>query len=411
MRLTNQVRIETDEEILDKLGYATNKLWNTANYLTRQKYEKDKTFLWYFDYCKQLKNNFWYKQLPSQTAQAILQKLDGSYRSWLKLRKSNEKAHIPGFRKKNSIFIIPVKYQQLQYIKEDSLLRMPLSKRFREENKIQNKFLFLKLLFPLKWNGKIKYVELFKRNNKWLASITVEITEPKRTESSKSMSIDLGIKNLATCFTPGKSIIYKGSEVLAVQRYFNKEIAKTDKTLSTQEKDRSKKLTILHSKKKKQTKHAIHSLSKSIIAFAKENNIGKILLGDIRNIRKDKHFNKNSSQKLHSWLFGQLTQQLEYKAELAGIQILKVSERGTSRTCSGCGIIRKANRKYRGLYVCNNCNLKINADINGAINIYKMYQGINEPVVAAMAQPVVVQLWNKHNWMRQNSSKGRNLAL
>jgi transposase len=35
--------------------------------------------------------------------------------------------------------------------------------------------------------------------------------------------------------------------------------------------------------------------------------------------------------------------------------------------------MRKRNRKTRGLYICNKCGLKINADVNGAVNILRKY--------------------------------------
>lgn len=50
-----------------------------------------------------------------------------------------------------------------------------------------------------------------------------------------------------------------------------------------------------------------------------------------------------------------------------------VNEKSTSKTCSGCSKVLKRNRKTRGLYVCNECGLKINADVNGAANILDKY--------------------------------------
>ncbi|MHA1476516.1 MAG: zinc ribbon domain-containing protein, partial [Promethearchaeota archaeon] len=37
--------------------------------------------------------------------------------------------------------------------------------------------------------------------------------------------------------------------------------------------------------------------------------------------------------------------------------------------CSHCGIIKKSNRKHRGLYVCSECGLVLNADVNASKNI------------------------------------------
>ncbi len=60
---------------------------------------------------------------------------------------------------------------------------------------------------------------------------------------------------------------------------------------------------------------------------------------------------------------------LEYKAKMVGITVVLVSEAYTSQQCSGCGIMKKNNRKSRGLYLCSSCGLRLNADHNAAINI------------------------------------------
>jgi len=54
-----------------------------------------------------------------------------------------------------------------------------------------------------------------------------------------------------------------------------------------------------------------------------------------------------------------------------GIEYIETSESYTSQECSLCGIIKKSNRKHRGLYVCKNCGNVLNADVNGAINILR----------------------------------------
>ena len=62
---------------------------------------------------------------------------------------------------------------------------------------------------------------------------------------------------------------------------------------------------------------------------------------------------------------------IQYKAVGYGITVEQVNESYTSQTCSNCGIVKKSNRKYRGLYICSKCGLIINADVNGALNILK----------------------------------------
>ena len=109
------------------------------------------------------------------------------------------------------------------------------------------------------------------------------------------------------------------------------------------------------------------------VVLPKKNNVKTIVIGDITDIRKDKHWRKRTSQKLHSWSFSKLTQQIEYKSIQSGIRFVRVNERDTSKTCSCCGTIRKSNRITRGMYKCKICGRIQNADVNGATNILKKY--------------------------------------
>ena len=60
---------------------------------------------------------------------------------------------------------------------------------------------------------------------------------------------------------------------------------------------------------------------------------------------------------------------LEYKGEERGIEVVRQSERDTSKTCSACGTKDGNQRVERGLYVCDDCGTVANADVNGAENI------------------------------------------
>ena len=141
----------------------------------------------------------------------------------------------------------------------------------------------------------------------------------------------------------------------------------------------------------------MHTISKKIVDDAKKDNISVLVIGDIKNIRKGNSFGKIGNQKLHSWSFSKLTQQIEYKATLSGIRVASVSEAYTSQMCSCCNNIRKANRKHRGLYVCKFCGRVINADVNGAVNILKKYLQIfpkENRSIGQVACPLLYQIKN-----------------
>jgi putative transposase len=59
---------------------------------------------------------------------------------------------------------------------------------------------------------------------------------------------------------------------------------------------------------------------------------------------------------------------LSYKAESAGMKVIKVDARNTSKECSNCGNVMDMPLSHR-TYICNKCGMQMDRDINAAINI------------------------------------------
>ena len=68
--------------------------------------------------------------------------------------------------------------------------------------------------------------------------------------------------------------------------------------------------------------------------------------------------------------WGIIRNQLVYKAEWAGKQLVEVNPRHTSQTCSNCGVVDPESRQGKS-YACRQCGLAIDADVNAAVNILK----------------------------------------
>ena len=66
------------------------------------------------------------------------------------------------------------------------------------------------------------------------------------------------------------------------------------------------------------------------------------------------------------WAFAQLRAFVCYKAKLAGVPVVFVDARNTSRTCSACGHCEKGNRKSQAEFVCQHCGFSENADLNAS---------------------------------------------
>lgn len=374
MKQTIQYKLNTNyeqEKHLHNLCSIATKLYNTDNYQRREEWEKTGKIPNVYAQKKALKNNIWFKSLPSQTAQEVCFNLQRNYKSWFKLRKKYKEANPPRFRKKDVLSPLTF-YQQFKIIEDK--LRIIMSREYSKEKG----FKFIEVGFE-KWKegiGKAKMCQILLKKGKWYVNVVYETAEPEVQINDKVMAIDIGIINLASVVdNQGNSKIYSGKQALAVQHYFNSRIARVQSKLTKQfpKRHKSKCLNNLYQKKKRQINQILHIISKRIVEQAKENNIKTIVIGDIKDIRKDKHFRKKESQKLHSWSFSKLTQQIGYKSTLSGIRFVCVSEENTSKTCSYCNNIRKSNRITRGLYKCKFCGRTQNADTNGAINILKKY--------------------------------------
>ncbi len=114
-----------------------------------------------------------------------------------------------------------------------------------------------------------------------------------------------------------------------------------------------------------------HKISRQLINLAVQEQVGTIVMENLKNIRKTAKSLKRADRTLHSWTFYELQQFIEYKAKSVGIKVEYISPKYTSQGCSKCGIIKKSNRKAN-LYSCK-CGNRIHADLNASRNITKIY--------------------------------------
>jgi IS605 OrfB family transposase len=122
----------------------------------------------------------------------------------------------------------------------------------------------------------------------------------------------------------------------------------------------------------------------SIVAKAKDTHRA-IALEDLTGISTRVTVRKAQRATLHSWSFYQLRQYITYKAKLAGIPVILVDPRNTSRTCPACGCIDKRNRPNQSSFLCVKCGHADHADHNAAENIRRAV--IKQPNVGTTAPP------------------------
>lgn len=381
---------ESEANIIGHMCYAASKLWNVCNY-ERHNYQQlglDTYPDWYYQK-KNHKNDLWFKQLPAQSAQEVCKVLDKSWKSFFKLKKTGgvENPRPPKYKKEN----IPVRYMQMgiQHQETSDYLRLSLSKslmKFMDENYgINDKFLFLKSKTFENINT-IKQVHLYPPINGNCEVIVIyEKADVKECpDNGHYLSIDLGLHNLMTCYDSenGHSFII-GRKYLSYCHYFAKTIAqkqsqwaKVQAKQGIQYPKMSKHVQSLYQKKNNVTRDYLHKITKYIVDYCKTNDVSRVVIGDIKGIRKNKNLGKQVNQQLHALPYAKIYLLLTYKLAQEGITLIKQNEAYSSQ-CSPLSpkvskrYAKKSNRKQRGLYVDG--DKQWNADVVGAYNILRLY--------------------------------------
>lgn len=202
---------------------------------------------------------------------------------------------------------------------------------------------------------------MFVRGEFYLAC-TCDIDDPKLIDTLEALGVDLGIANIATD-SDGRR--YSGDAIEAVRSNLNRRRAGLQARGTKAAKRRLRKLS---GKQKRFQKHTNHCISKALVETAQRT--GRAIgLEELRHIRRRVTARRGQRARLSNWAFAQLRQFVEYKARRAGIPVIFVDPRYTSKGCPECGTIDDKNRPNQATFSCVGCGHKGHADEVAARNI------------------------------------------
>ena len=116
----------------------------------------------------------------------------------------------------------------------------------------------------------------------------------------------------------------------------------------------------------RRVRQAQHEAAKTVICWAVEHKVGTLAVGDPRGVL-NLDAGRRHNQRTRDWRIGHLITVLKDKAELAGISLTLVDERGTSSTCPAC---RSRVPKPTGrVLACPACQFTGHRDLAAAANI------------------------------------------
>ena len=200
------------------------------------------------------------------------------------------------------------------------------------------------------------------KTRRFYLHVVVETDAPEAS-CEGVLGVDLGIVELAT---DSEGNQYSGEAVKSVRR----RVRRIRRLLQARgSKSAKRHLKRIRQKQSRFSRDTNHVISKRLVATA-ANSRKALAIEDLSGIRDRANcFSREVRWLLGNWAFDQLRQFTSYKAEAAGIPLVSVDPRNTSRTCSQCGHCKKANRKSQAKFQCLSCGFETNAERNAAVNI------------------------------------------
>ncbi|TLZ44184.1 MAG: IS200/IS605 family element transposase accessory protein TnpB [Methanobacteriota archaeon] len=120
-------------------------------------------------------------------------------------------------------------------------------------------------------------------------------------------------------------------------------------------------------RERSRVRQRLHVASKTIVQFAQRNRAVVVL--ENLTLCGAGGPSREMNRRLSSWPRREIHRQIEYKAALAGVPIIKVNPQWTSKTCPVCGA-RRRDRVGQD-FVCLVCDWEMDRQINAGLNILK----------------------------------------
>jgi putative transposase len=295
------------------------------------------------------------KHVHSQVLQNVAARIDLAFQAFFRRIKAGEKPGYPRFcgRGRYDSFTYPQSGFQLAGD------RLHLSK-------IGD----VRVILHRPIEGKIKTCTIRRTaTGDWFATFSCEVEAKPLPPSSEGVGIDVGLESFA---------VLSDGTVIDNPRFFRrdeKDLARAQRKLSQAEKGtreyvrRRKAVAKIHKRIANRRNDFAHQLSRHIV-----NRFGFIAIEDL-SVNRMVH-NRCLSKSVMDAAWSQFFQYLSYKAECAGRTLVRVNPAYTSQDCSRCGH-RQAKKLNDRIHDCSCCGLKIDRDLNAALNILALgRQGI-----------------------------------
>lgn len=214
-------------------------------------------------------------------------------------------------------------------------------------------------------SAKVVRMSVSRHAGRWYASLTVERDDKPVSGMPKggSVGVDLGVKTLATL---SDGTVFDNPRLF---KRAHRKLDKAQKALGRRDKGSNRwkkaklRLQRVHAHVASQRRDGLNKLTAMLAKTYAHISIEDLnVAGMVRN--------RNLARSISDCGFRELRRQLEYKTARTGAKLHVVNRwYPSSRTCSNCGTVKAKLSLNERTYVCDACGMRIDRDLNAAINI------------------------------------------
>ena len=307
------------------------------------------------------KECLWLNEISNATLKNSIRNLDKAYTNFYKKR-----AELPKFKsKKHCKLSFYSRYDQI-YFKNETVNLEKIGKVKYKSSYDIDLTRISKFSNPhVSYNGRC-----------WILTLGIETKTEEVKLTNEVVGIDLGIKDLAIC---SNNMIFKNINKTKVVKNLEKRLCrlkrKVSKKYDMNKEGRSyiktsniikleERIRKLHRKLKNIRQDYIHKSTTSIV----KTKPCKVVMEDlnVKGMMKNKCLSKAiQQQNLYEFI-----RQMKYKCKWLGIEFVQVDRfYPSSNTCSCCGNIKRDLKLSERTYICKECGLVIDRDLNASINL------------------------------------------
>mgnify|MGYP001183388647 FL=1 len=367
MRLVERhiVKDNRFEDVCFKSGLLYNYvLYNVRQGIFNEEYLKEYEFS--TKLCKE--NQFDFRNLPIAISQQVVSQVFSNIKGWIKAKKEFEKNPFK-FRSKPKL----PNYKKGK--KQNTVVFTTSACRLKKDGYI---YFVKNIVPPIKTkigDNKLCQVRIVPQATCYVVEVIYKKKEQDlNLNKDNVLSVDLGLNNLCTCINnvEKQPFIVNGRIMKSFNQWYNKRRAKLMSFAG--DKGTSKRLRRLNNYRNFWIEDYIHKISRFIINYCVDNNIGSLVVGLNKGWKQEINLGKKTNQKFVEIPFSRLIDKISYKCKLVGISFYLSEESYTSKVDHlafeelGKHDAYLGKRKKRGLFQ-SSVNKLINADINGAIGI------------------------------------------